>query len=328
MHVALGEARKGLGRTSPNPAVGAVLVANGKIIARGHHRGHGQPHAEVEALAKVSARDRARSTMYATLEPCSTRGRTGPCTKAIIESGIRTVVVGTIDPNPLHNGRGIDELRNAGIEVRAGVLADECTSLNEAFNKWIVTRKPFVIAKCGMTLDGRLTKSPGESRYITSAKSRRDARRLRTQVDAVIVGAETIRADDPQLNVRGIRGARQPLIAVLTRSGKIPKKAKIFRERTLLFRNQSLEDVLVDLGQKEITSVLIEGGGDVLGQALDSRLIDKVQIYFGPILTGGPVIAFGGIGAADSASALKLERVTYRKIDNDICATAHVGAKF
>jgi diaminohydroxyphosphoribosylaminopyrimidine deaminase/5-amino-6-(5-phosphoribosylamino)uracil reductase len=325
MREALREARKGVGHTSPNPAVGAVLVANGKIISRGHHRGPGQPHAEVECIAKVSARERARSTMYVTLEPCSTSGRTGPCTNAIIESGIRIVVVGAIDPNPRHNGRGIDTLRRAGIDVRDGVIADECTALNEAFKKWIVTQKPFVIAKCGMSVDGRLTKPPGESRFITSAASRHEARKLRAEVDAIIVGAETIRADDPQLNVRGVRGARQPLIVVLTHSGKLPKNAKIFRERTLIYRNKSLEDVLVDLGRKEITSVLIEGGGDVLGQALDARLIDKVQIYLGPIFTGGDVVAFAGTGAADSQGATKLHRVTYRKIDNDICMIGYTN---
>jgi diaminohydroxyphosphoribosylaminopyrimidine deaminase/5-amino-6-(5-phosphoribosylamino)uracil reductase len=324
MRVALGEAAKGFGKTSPNPAVGAVLIAKGKIISRGHHRGAGKPHAEIECLSKVSARDGARSTMYLTLEPCSTRGRTGACTKAIIESGIKTVVVGAIDPNPLHNGRGIDQLQNAGIEVRVGVLADECAAINEAFNKWIVTKIPFVIAKCGMSLDGRLTMRPNESPWVTSSASRRDARKLRAQVDAIIVGAETIRADDPQLNVRGLRGTRQPLIVVLTRSGKLSKTSRIFRERTSIYRNKSLEKVFVDLGRKEITSVLIEGGGNVLGQALDARLIDKVQIYLGPVLTGGPVVAFSGQGAGNTAGGLRLDRVNYRKIDNDICATASV----
>jgi diaminohydroxyphosphoribosylaminopyrimidine deaminase/5-amino-6-(5-phosphoribosylamino)uracil reductase len=321
MRAALREAAKGLGRTSPNPAVGAVLVRGNKIISCGHHRGAGKPHAEVECLEKVSARDPARSTMYVTLEPCSTRGRTGACTERIIESGIKTVVVGAIDPNPLHNGRGIDAVRNAGIKVRVGVLAEECAAINEAFNKWIVTQTPFVIAKCGMSLDGRLTSR--ESRTITNAASRRDARKLRAEVDAIIVGAETIRADDPQLNVRGIRGARQPLIVVLTRSGKLPKSARICRQRNVVYRDKSLEDVLVDLGAKQITSVLIEGGGDVLGQALDERLIDKVQIYLGPIFTGGPIVAFAGNGAGNSSEALKLERVTYRKIDNDLCMIAY-----
>lgn len=261
--------------------------------------------------------------MYVTLEPCSTAGRTGACTKKIIAAGIKTVVVGAIDPNPRHNGRGIIELQNAGIEVRSGILGEQCTALNEAFNKWIVTGRPFVIAKCGMSLDGRLTRPPGEPRWITSAAARKHARALRAQVDAIVVGAETIRADDPQLNVRDLRGASQPLIVVLTRSGKLPKFSRIFRERTLIYRRKSLEAILVDLGRRNITSVLIEGGGDVLGQALDGRLIDKVQIYLGPILTGGPVIAFPGHGAGATSEALHLARVSYEKIDNDICVSGY-----
>src|SRR2546423_10116102 len=178
MGAAVREAIKGAGKTSPNPAVGAVLVLGNKIIARGHHRRSGLPHAEIECLAHVPARRRARSTMYVTLEPCSTVGRTGACTEKNIAAGIGTVVVGAIDPHPRHNGKGITQLRNAGIEVRTGVLEPECTALNEAFNKWIVTGKPFVIAKCGMTLDGRLTRRPTESRWITSAAARKHARAL------------------------------------------------------------------------------------------------------------------------------------------------------
>ncbi len=327
MRVALREAAKGSGKTSPNPSVGAVIVLNGKIIARTHHRKSGLPHAEAEALAQVPARLRARSTMYVTLEPCSTAGRTGACTENIIAAGIKSVVIGALDPNPRHNGRGVSLLRKAGVDVRVGILGDESSAMNEAFNKWIVTGRPFVIAKCGMSLDGRLTQPPGESPWITSASSRADARALRAHVDAVLVGAETLRADDPRLTVRGAKDAPQPWRVILTRSGKLPSDARVFRdrfrERTLVYRKKSLEDVLVDLGAKNITSVLIEGGGDVLGQALDARLIDKVQIYLGAVATGGPVVAFPGRGAATTAAALKLDRVTYHKIDNDICATGY-----
>lgn len=327
IRAALREAKKSLGRTSPNPAVGAVLVDRNKIVARGHHRGAGHAHAEVDCIAKVPARVLARSTMYVTLEPCSTAGRTGACTKKIIAAGIKTVVVGMIDPNPRHNGRGIALLRKAGIEVRVGARADECAELNEAFSKWIVTRRPFVIAKCGMSLDGRLTRPPGESRWITSESARRHARSLRAEVDAVLVGAETIRADNPQLTVRDGGATRQPWRVILTRSGTLPKNARVFfdrfHERTLVYRKKTLDEVLVDLGCKEITSVLIEGGGDILGQALDARLIDKVQIYLGPIFTGGAVIAFPGEGASNTQNALHLERVTYTKIDNDICVSGY-----
>lgn len=323
MRAALREAAKGLGHTSPNPAVGAVLVHKNKIISRAHHQQSGLPHAEAECLAKASRNILERSTLYVTLEPCCTTGRTGACTKRIIKADVKTVVIGAIDPNPLHRGRGVAQLRKAGIEVRTGVLEAECTTLNEAFNKWIVTRRPFVIAKCGMSLDGRLTRPPGEPRWLTSAGSRRHARALRAQVDAIVVGAETVRADNPRLTVRDASAPRQPLLVVLTRSGNLPKDARIFRQKTVIYRRKPLRSVLSDLGGRNITSVLIEGGGDVLGQALDANLIDKAQIYLAPIFTAGPVPAFGGRGARDTSQAMRLERITYHRIGGDICITGY-----
>lgn len=327
MRIALGEAKKGLGRTSPNPAVGAILVTKNKVIARGHHRQAGGPHAEMECLRQVNRAVVIRSTLYLTLEPCSTIGRTLACTREIIRAGVKRVVIGAIDVNPRHAGRGITELRAAGIEVRVGVLSDECAMLNEAFNKWIVTRQPFVIAKCGMSLDGRLTRPPDEPAWITNGVGRRHAQAFRANVDAILVGAETVRADDPRLTVRGVRGARQPWRVVLTRSGKLPRKARLFtdrhRERTIIYGRQSLSSVLQDLGRKDVTSVLIEGGGDILGQALDARLIDKVQVYFGSIFTGGPVIAFGGKGAPATDAAGRLQRASYAKLGDNICVTGY-----
>lgn len=327
MRAALGEARRGLGMTSPNPAVGALLVINDKIVARGHHRKAGAPHAEVECLRALKRTISRNATLYVTLEPCSTVGRTPPCIDEIIRSGVRNVVIGATDVNPRHSGRGVALLQKAGIKVRVGVLAEECAALNEAFNKWIVTGLPFVIAKCGMSLDGRLTRPAGESHWITSAAARRHARELRATVDAILVGANTIKIDNPRLSVRGIRGQKQPWRVVLSRSGKLPKGAKIFTdrfaERTVVYRYKSLEAVLKDLGQKEIIGVLIEGGGEILGQALDQRLIDKLQIYLGPIFTAGPVVAFPGRGAATTQEAPRLARPTYRKIDNNICVTGY-----
>jgi diaminohydroxyphosphoribosylaminopyrimidine deaminase / 5-amino-6-(5-phosphoribosylamino)uracil reductase len=323
MRAALNEAKKALGRTSPNPAVGAVLVIDNRIVAKGHHREAGRPHAEIECLRDFGAPVPARATLYVTLEPCSTAGRTAPCTDAIIKAGLRNVVIGATDVNPRHLGRGIVQLRTAGMTIREGVLASECIRLNEAFNKWIVTGRPFVIAKCGMSLDGRLTRRPGESRWITEAAARRDARQLRTRVDAVLVGAETVRADNPRLTVRGLRGARQPWRVVLTRSGRLPRRGHLlsdkFAARTLVYRRKHLASVLKDLGKRGIMSVLIEGGGEVLGQALDARLIDKVQLYLGPILTGGPVIAFPGRGAENTANAVCIRCVSYRQIGQSIC---------
>jgi diaminohydroxyphosphoribosylaminopyrimidine deaminase/5-amino-6-(5-phosphoribosylamino)uracil reductase len=327
MCAALKEAKRARGRTSPNPAVGAVLVLDNQIVAKGHHREAGHAHAEIECLRDFGAPVPARAILYVTLEPCSTAGRTSPCTHAIINARIKNVVIAATDQNPRHAGKGILELRNAGIKVRAGVLANECAQLNEAFNKWIVTGRPFVIAKCGMSLDGRLTRPAGEPRWITEHAARRDAHQLRAYVDAVLVGAETVRADNPRLTVRGVRGARQPWRVVVTRSGRLPRRAQLFSDRfatrTLIYRGKPLAAVLKDLGQRGITSVLIEGGGRVLGEALDKRLIDKLQIYLGPLLTGGPVIAFPGKGAAKTADSLRLRDVVYQKIRQSICITGY-----
>ncbi len=294
MREALKEAKKAEGQTSPNPAVGAVLVIDNHIVARGHHRGAGHDHAEIECLRNFGASVPARATLYITLEPCSTVGLTAPCTDAILKAGITKAVVGAVDVNPRHHGRGITRLRDAGIKVREGVLAEDCAHLNEAFNKWIVSRQPFVIAKCGMSL---------------------------------LIGAETVRVDNPRLTVRGVHGARQPWRVVLTRSTNLPRRARLFSDRwagrTLIYKGKSLASVLKDLGKRSVTSVLIEGGGEVLGQALDARLIDKVQIYLGPILTGGPLIAFPGRGAQSTGKATPLREVSYWRIGENVCITAY-----
>jgi len=327
MREALREARKGLGRTSPNPAVGAVLVSRNRIVARGHHCGAGLPHAEIECLRHFKHAVPKDATLYVTLEPCSSVGRTGACTDALIGAGLKSVVIGATDPNPQHRGRAVEILRSAGIEVRSGILAEECVALNEAFNKWIATGIPFVVAKCGMSLDGRLTRSNAESRWLTSSAARSHAQQLRAQVDAILVGANTVRIDNPRLTVRGIRGARQPIRVVLTRSGKLPAGARVFKDRgarnTLVYRDQPLAAVLADLGKKDVTSVMIEGGGTTLGNALDERLIDKVQIYIAAAITGGGVPAFAGQGAGTTGEAARLQRVRFEKIGPEICITGY-----
>ena len=327
MRAALNEAKRALGRTSPNPAVGAVLVIDGRIVSKGHHREAGRAHAEVECLRGFRAPVPARATLYVTLEPCSTTGRTAPCTDAIIRAGLKNVVVGATDLNPRHSGRGLATLRNAGVRVRTGILVDECARLNEAFNKWIVTGQPFVIAKCGMSLDGRLTRPPDESRWITGRDARREVHQLRARVDAVLVGAETVRSDNPRLTVRGLRGTRQPWRVVLTRSGQLPRLARLFSDkfaaRTLIYKRKSLASVLTHLGKRYITTVLIEGGGEVLGEALDQRLIDKVQIYLGPMLTGGAVIAFPGQGVRKTADALRLRQIEYQQVGQTVSISGY-----
>ena len=325
MAAALVEARKGAGATSPNPAVGAVLVRQNRIIARGYHRQAGAAHAEVDCLRKIEKI--AMATLYVTLEPCSTRGRTKPCVDYIIGRGIRRIVIGANDPNPRHNGRGIDLLREAGIEVQSGLLEAECGQLNEAYNKWIVTHEPFVIAKCAMSLDGRLTRPPGEQRWLSSPAARAHSQRLRAQVDAILVGAETIRRDNPRLTARSRAARKQPWRVILTRSGRLPRKAHVFsdryRDRTLVYRHKTLRAVLRDLGKREILSVSIEGGGEILSEALDQRLIDRFQIYITPLLTGGNVLAFGGKGAASTTEATRLARASYERIGDDVCVTGY-----
>ena len=327
MRAALSEARKGLGRTSPNPAVGAVLVLGNKIVGRGHHRRAGAPHAEVECLTRFGRRVPKNAVLYVTLEPCSTTGRTGPCTEAIRTAGLSKMVVGTIDPNPRHAGRGIELLRDAGLDVRTGILAAECADLNATYNKWVQTGLPFVIAKCGMSLDGRLTAPAGEEQWLTSPASRRHARALRRQVDAILVGAETVRADNPRLTVRGGRAAKQPWRIVLSSSGKLPAQSRIFtdrlRDRTKVYGKTKLETLLRQLGREEITSVLVEGGGEILGQALDGRLIDRVQIYVAPVFCGGPTVAFGAGGVDSTARAPRLTRIRYETIGQDLCVTGY-----
>ncbi len=329
MRLALREAAKGVGSTSPNPAVGAVIVKGGRVLAKGWHRRAGGPHAEIEALRSLKNPSLARgATIFVTLEPCCTHGRTPPCTDAIQQAGIARVVVGATDPNPRHAGRAFDILKQSGIRVTAGVLAEECTALNAAFNQWITTGMPLVIAKAGLSLDGRLTRPACEGAWLTSEKSRADAMRLRAKVDAILVGAGTLRADNPRLTLRGIRGAaRQPWRVVLTRSGRFPKGAHLFtdehRDRTLVFRGRPLKSVLRDLGKRGCTSVMIEGGGELLGAAFDAKLVDRVQFYLAPMLCGGPTV-IGGLGAGSTRAAPALENIAFRKIGPDLRLTADV----
>ena len=303
MRLALREASKGIGRTSPNPAVGAVIVRDGRVLARGYHHAAGQPHAEIEAVRALKRPELARgATIYVTLEPCSTHGRTPPCTDAILEAGLARVVIGAIDPNPHHAGRARTLLEVRGVRVSEGVLGEECRRLNPAFNRWIVSGLPWVIAKAAITLDGRMSRPPGEGQWLSGPAARAHAHRTRARVDAILIGAGTLRADNPRLTIRGVsatRGApaRQPWRVVLTRSGNLPADAHLFtdewKDRTLVFRDRSLLETLRELGRRKITSVLIEGGGDVLGQALAQGLVNEVQFYLTPLVCGGGTMAVG-----------------------------------
>lgn len=328
MQAAREEAARGVGRTHPNPAVGAVIVKARRILARGWHRAAGGPHAEIEALRALKNPSAARgATIYITLEPCSTHGRTPPCTDAIIAAGIARVVYGACDPNPLHAGRADRILKKAGIRVSRGVLANECESLNEGWNKWIATGLPLVIAKAGMTLDGRLASPPGR-RWITSEAARQDAMRLRAGCCAVLVGGETVRVDNPKLTIRGIPGVPQPWRVVWSRSGKLPGGCRLLtdahRKRTLVFKGLPLREVLKALGERGVEKVLIEGGGRTLGEAFDRDLVDRIVFYIAPLLTGGAVPAIGGTGVGSNADARRLADVNYEKVGPDLKISARV----
>lgn len=347
MRRALALARRGVGKTSPNPAVGAVLVRGGRIIGEGCHQRAGGPHAEIAAFSSARRRGHspAGATLFVTLEPCSTWGRTPPCTDAIIAAGVKQVVVGTVDPNPRHRGQGLRLLRRAGIRVRWGLLREEATGLNRAFNKWVATGLPLVIAKAALSLDGRFATRTGDSKWITSEAARREAHNLRATVDAIMVGATTVIRDDPQLTVRHAVHGKQPWRVVIDGRGRSPLRARLFRDnlrhRTIVLttlrssgkwrRDLALKGVQVlvlsgpdgrmrlraafrALGALEITSVLVEGGGDLLAGCFDEKLVDQVAFFYAP-----QVIAEAGrVAAAQSV------RGTWRRVGRDLLFTGDV----
>lgn len=347
---AISLAKKGLGRTSPNPAVGAVVVRGGKVVARGWHKKAGLAHAEIEALREAGPAAKG-ATLFVTLEPCCHFGRTPPCTEAVIASGVRRVVIGAHDPNPLVAGKGAAALRAAGIEVIEGVLADECAAFNEAYNKYITTGRPFVTLKLAASIDGRIAAPGGESRWITGPDSRRLVHRMRVHSDAVLVGAETALKDDPELTVRLVRG-RNPARVVLDSALRLPASAKLYngvregRERLLIFtsakagkgrvekargagaevikvpsgaKGLSLRKVLKELAAREITSVLVEGGGAIAASLLKDGLVDRLSVFVGPMVLGADSLAaVGQLGLRGLSRAPRLKRMSVRKVGEDI----------
>ncbi|MBK8091833.1 MAG: bifunctional diaminohydroxyphosphoribosylaminopyrimidine deaminase/5-amino-6-(5-phosphoribosylamino)uracil reductase RibD [Verrucomicrobiaceae bacterium] len=304
MRLALDEAKRGVGLTSPNPPVGAVIIAQDRVIGRGWHTKAGAPHAEVEAIRdaqKNAPKLLPGATIYITLEPCCTHGRTPPCTEAIKAAGIKRVVYGASDPNPAHHGMARQILLLAGISERHGVLVEECEALIRPFTKWITTGLPYVIAKAGQSLDGRLTRPPGESQWLTSNSARIHGRRLRMRADAIIVGAETVRKDNPRLTLRdgcAASGKEQPWRVILSRSGDIPADCHLLtdehKDRTLIMQGIELRDVLKQLSERGVVTVLIEGGGIILGHAFRERLVDEAHWYIAPLLCGGGRPALAG----------------------------------
>jgi diaminohydroxyphosphoribosylaminopyrimidine deaminase/5-amino-6-(5-phosphoribosylamino)uracil reductase len=318
---ALELAQLGSGLTLPNPRVGAVLVRGGKIIGEGHHRRAGTAHAEVHAVAAAKKHGHSISgaTLYVTLEPCSTHGRTPPCTELILREKIARVVFAATDPNPAHAGAATRLLRAAGVEVGSGLLADEATALNRDFNWWIVHRRPWVVAKLALSLDGRIVTPSGDDRWLTSPAARTVAHELRWESDAILVGAETVRQDNPRLTVRlpGHPGKAQPWRAVMTRSGKLPRGAHLFtdrhRDRTLVFRNEPFEGILAALGSWDVSHLLIEGGGKIITEALRANLVNEIAFFIAPAVTGTAARA-----VSELATPLPLHEVSYREVGPDL----------
>lgn len=364
MRVALRLARRGYGLTSPNPMVGAVLVRDERIIGRGWHTRAGGPHAEIAALQDAQARgsDPKGAVLYVTLEPCCTQGRTPPCTDALIAADIRRVVAAATDPNPAHSGRGFRILEKAGIEVSRGVLAQEAATLNEAYNHWIVHRTPFVIVKAAMTLDGKIATAAGESKWITGEPARAWAMRLRQGVDAILVGVNTVLADDPSLTVRSLRTphsalrtpkrriildalARTPLTArvvsdaqagattvVVTQSAPRQRLAALaarVRVWTAPVRGGKvpLPWLLKRLGAEALTSLLVEGGGEVNASFLEQGLAHRVAFFYAPLVLGGRDArkAVAGLGARGWGGARRLSAVKWRRLGPDLLLWARVG---
>jgi len=323
MEEAIGLARQGLGLTSPNPPVGAVLVRDGVIIGRGWHHKAGGPHAEVGAIANAreDAGDEAvrASDLYVTLEPCSTTGRTPPCVEAILEAGIRRVYVGSVDPNPLHAGAGLEVLRGAGVEVATGLREEETDELIRFFRSRVVRGRPWVIAKSAMTLDGRTTLSPGEGPWVSCPESRRDVQKWRRQCDAILVGGETFRHDNPRLTLRGefADDREQPLRVVLSREGELPPGHHLFtdehRDRTRVFQRVSIREALGRLAAEGVNAVLLESGGRLLEHALSERLVDEVLLYLAPRIGGGESRVIPG-----DLPGANLESMEVKKVGTDL----------
>lgn len=325
MKDALVLAGKGKGLTSPNPAVGALLVKNGKLLAEGWHRQAGSPHAEIEALRNLPDPSLAHgATLYVTLEPCSTTGRTPPCTAAIIEAGISRVVYGATDPNPAHAGRARRILQKAGLAVSSGIFEEQCIALNREWNYFIKTGLPWVILKSAFSLDGRIVPG-GPQPWVTSPAARLDARSLRAGVDAILVGGETLRKDNPRLTLRHGQSTspRSPRRIIWSRSPNLPDpKYHVFSDplssQTLLFREPSWPRLLQFLARHGITSVLVEGGGQVAGTVVDSGLVQEIVFYLAPKFLGGPVAAVRGEGIASPSDALRLTKIEISQVGPDL----------
>lgn len=355
MERAIALAKEATGHTSPNPLVGAVIVKDGQIIGEGYHHKAGEPHAEVHALHQAGMEARG-ATLYVTLEPCSHYGKTPPCAKRVIAAGLKRVVIGMVDPNPLVSGKGIQLLKDAGIEVTVGVLEEACQLMNEDFITFIAEKRPFVVLKSAMSLDGKIATATGESKWITSRAAREDGHELRAKYDAMLVGIGTILADDPQLNCRIYdRKIKQPDVYILDAFGRTPMSAKVWQtegrtvyiivsqqcdmEKIMDLERKGaeviilpetdghidLEAVLEEMGARNCMSVLVEGGSRILASFVEQNLFDKYIAYIGNILIGGvnATPALGGSGLRHLRDAAPLHFASTTVLDEAIKIVAY-----
>lgn len=364
MKRALHLARKGIGLTSPNPAVGAVLVKNDKIIGEGWHRAFGQAHAERDAIVKAKEKGHSPegATLYVTLEPCSTFGKTPPCTEIIVKQKIKNVIIAAIDPNPSHNGKALAFLRERGLHVEQGLFENEARALNRGFNHWIVQKRPLITLKSAMTLDGKIATKSGQSKWISGLAARRETMKLRLQHDAILVGIETILKDNPRLNVRIGKSLdrdhphKQLLRIVLDTNARIPLESKVcsdhFQSNTIVIvgANASedrthrlcrrvqvwkmpieknhicLKSLIAKLGEKSVTSLLVEGGGQVHASFVEEKIADRIAFFYAPKILGGKdsIPAISGKGLRQQADFLRLVNTQWRRIGGDLLLTADI----
>lgn len=356
MKLALNNAFAMKGQTVPNPLVGAVIVNHNRIVGVGAHLKAGGPHAEIHALHMAG--DQAKGgTMYVTLEPCSHHGRTGPCAVAIVEAGIKKVIVATLDPNPLVAGNGIRILKDANIDVIVGVCEEESIMMNEVFNKYITTKTPFITMKSATTLDGKISAYTSDSKWITSEEARKDVHQLRHEHAGILVGVQTVIKDDPELTTR-IEHGRNPIRIILDSRLRTPLHSKVVTDKqaeTWIFTSKNysqltkdqlealgakvfitsgteqvdLKDTLQILGEKGVSSVLIEGGGDVNASFLAEKLVDKLVLYMAPKVIGGKGAPgfIGGLGIEKMADAVHIDRIDIMKIGNDFKFTGYPSYK-
>ena len=361
MKLAIVQAKKAVGRVSPNPMVGAVIVNKGEIVGLGYHHRAGSPHAEINALKEAGKKAR-NADLYVNLEPCFHYGRTPPCVDAVIESGIKKVVIGIIDPNPLVSGKGVDRLKAAGITTHVGVLEEECKKLNEIYIKYITQKVPFVILKIASSLDGKIATTSGDSRGITSQESLHFVHTLRDQADAILVGIGTIQADNPLLTTRlqGRRG-KDPIRVIVDSSLRISPQARVFnphsradviiatakgapkRKKEKLekrgakvitidssVRGVDLKRLMGALGELEITSLLIEGGTEITTSALKDGIVDKLFFFYAPKILGG-LSAYGimaGEGVKYVSQALRVQDLKVSRKGEDILIEGYIRDKW